>query len=116
MTVYGIPNCDTTKKAVAVLKKNEVVFLFHDYKINGITKEKLKEWIDKVGLEIIFNKRSTTWKELSEEVKKKAELETGAIEIMMANNSIIKRPIIETVKKLIVGFKETEIKGLLTTK
>ena len=63
--VYGIPNCDTTKKAMTWLKKNKIDFSFHDYKQQGISKEKLEEWCNKEGWEIIFNKRSTTWRELS---------------------------------------------------
>ncbi|MBP6430674.1 MAG: Spx/MgsR family RNA polymerase-binding regulatory protein [Ferruginibacter sp.] len=110
MTLYGIPNCDTTKKAISFLKENKTTFSFHNYKEEGITKEKLKEWIDKVGVESIFNKRSTTWKELSEKEKQKTETTEGAMEIMINYNSIIKRPIIELQNKIIVGFNINEFK------
>lgn len=112
VTVYGIPNCDTTKKALALLKKHKIDFSFHDYKQEGISKAKLEEWCSKAGLETIFNKRSTTWKELSGAEQKKIIDQPAAVKIMMEHNSIIKRPIIEMGKKLIVGFKETEIKDL----
>jgi Spx/MgsR family transcriptional regulator len=109
ITLYGIPNCDTTKKAMAWLKKNSLEFSFHDYKQRGISKEKLEEWCDKSGWETLFNKRSTTWRELPEAEQKKAVNQSAAIKLMIENTSIIKRPVIEFGEKLIVGFNETEI-------
>lgn len=106
--LYGIPNCDTTKKALAWLSKKKVTFSFHDYRHLGISKEKLEAWCNKAGWETIFNKRSTTWRELPEAEQKKVIDRSGAIKIMMSNNSIIKRPIIETGNDLIVGFKEEQ--------
>lgn len=107
--VYGIPNCDTIKKALALLKKQKVEFTFHDYKQEGISKAKLEAWCKKTGWETIFNKRSTTWRELPEAEQKKVTDQTTAIKIMMEHNSIIKRPVIEIDEKLITGFNETEI-------
>ena len=107
--VYGIPNCDTTKKAIALLKKEKVNFSFHDYKQLGITPQKLEAWCKKMGWENIFNKRSTTWRELDEAEQKKVVNQPAAIKLMMKNNSIIKRPIIEVNGNLLVGFNETEI-------
>ena len=109
VTVYGIPNCDTTKKALALLKKHKTDFSFYDYKQQGISKEKLQGWIAKLGLETIFNKRSTTWKELPAAEQKKAGNETGAIQLMMQHNSIIKRPVIEIGDEILAGFNETAI-------
>ena len=106
--LYGIPNCDTTRKAIAWLNKKQVTFSFHDYKQLGISKQKLEEWCDKAGLETIFNKRSTTWKELSATEQAKAANRTGAIQLMTKNTSIIKRPVIEKGKELIVGFNEEQ--------
>lgn len=110
--VYGILNCDMTKKAFSFLKKNNIPFSFHDYKLQGITKEKLEEWCSLQDWEVIFNKRSTTWRELGEAEQKKIIDQSAAIELMMEQNSIIKRPIIEYKAKLIVGFNETAIKQL----
>lgn len=110
--IYGIPNCDTTKKAMAWLQKNNIAFSFHDYKLQGISKEKLEEWCGKQGWETIFNKRSTTWRELPETEQNKVINQAAAIKIMLVNNSIIKRPIIEQNNKIIVGFNENEYKGL----
>ncbi len=111
--LYGIPNCDTTKKALKLLKKEKADFTFHDYKVKGVKKEKLQEWIHKIGVETIFNKRSTTWKELDEVEKKKAESILGAVEIMIKHNSIIKRPIIENKNNIIVGYNKKEILNLV---
>jgi Spx/MgsR family transcriptional regulator len=108
--VYGIPNCDTTKKALALLKKHKADFSFHDYKQEGITSKKLEEWCEKMGWEMILNKRSTTWRELDEAEQQKVVDQTTGIELMRKNNSIIKRPIIEFDKNIIIGFNEDEIK------
>jgi Spx/MgsR family transcriptional regulator len=109
ITLYGIPNCDTTKKAITWLRKNKIDFSFHDYKQQGISKQKLEAWCSKLGWETIFNKKSTTWRELPEAEQKKAVNQSAAIKLMMENNSIIKRPVIEFDKGLIAGFNETEI-------
>ena len=111
--IYGIPNCDTTKKAMAWLNKNNIAFSFHDYKLQGISKEKLNEWCNAKGWDTIFNKRSTTWRELSEAEQQKVTGQPAAIKVMLENNSIIKRPVIEHNGKIIVGFNETEYKGLV---
>jgi arsenate reductase (glutaredoxin) len=111
--IYGIPNCDTTKKAITWLQKNNIAFSFHDYKLQGISKEKLEEWCKVKGWELIFNKRSTTWRQLPQAEQQQIVNQSVAIKVMLTNNSIIKRPIIEHNNKIIVGFKETEYKGLL---
>ncbi len=114
--VYGIPNCDTTKKTVNWFKANKIAFTFHDYKQEGISKAKLEAWCKNPGWENIFNKRSTTWRELPEAEQKKVIDPTTAIKIMMEHNSIIKRPVIEIDEKIITGFNETEITKHLKSK
>jgi len=116
VTVYGIPNCDTTKKAVVLLKKHKIDHTFHDYKQAGITAQKLEQWCKKAGWETVLNKRSTTWRELEEAEQKKVLNEQAAIRLMMQNNSIIKRPIIEINGNLLIGFNETEITKQLKLK
>lgn len=108
--VYGIPNCDTTKKALTLLKKQKADFSFHDYKQEGITPQKLEAWCTKAGWEIVLNKRSTTWRELDETEQKKIIDQPAAIKLMLKNNSIIKRPILEINENIIIGFNEDEIK------
>ena len=112
ITIYGIPNCDTTKKALNWLDKNNVQHSFHDYKQEGITAKKLEEWSKKAGWEAVFNKRSTTWRELPEAEQLKVKDQASAIKVMLANNSIIKRPIIEKGNELIIGYNEKEIQQL----
>ncbi|MFZ1785590.1 MAG: Spx/MgsR family RNA polymerase-binding regulatory protein [Ferruginibacter sp.] len=108
--LYGIPNCDTTKKAMAWLEKHKLAFSFHDYKLAGISEQKLEYWCDKKGWETVFNKRSTSWRQLSEAEQKKITHPAAAIKQMMLNNSIIKRPVIEFGRELLVGFDEEEYK------
>ncbi len=106
ITVYGIPNCDTTKKAMQWLRREKLDFSFHDYKLKGINKQQLEGWCDQAGWELIFNKRSTTWRELGEAVQRKIIDQPSAIKVMVQHNSIIKRPVIEFGNKLLIGFNE----------
>ena len=109
ITVYGIPNCDTMKKARKWLDANGIDYEFHDYKKKGITKVKLKDWCKKADWEILLNRRGTTWRKLDDETKASIN-KTAAIDIMAENTSIIKRPVIETGDTILVGFSEDEYK------
>jgi arsenate reductase len=105
--VYGIPNCDTIKKVSNWLNERKIPFEFHDYKQKGISAEKLADWCAQAGWETIFNKRSTTWKELDAATQAKTTTAAAAIKIMQEHNSIIKRPVIERNGKIVaVGFNE----------
>lgn len=105
--VYGIPNCDVTKKALKWLDANNVSYDFHNYKTNDITEAKLQEWCKQKGWEILLNKRGTTFKGLHPAVQMNATNEKAAIDIMAARSSTIKRPIIELNNKVVaVGFDE----------
>ncbi len=108
--VYGIPNCDVTQKALAWFKANKIGVAFHDYKIEGVRKEKLLDWFKKKNWEVLLNKRSTTWRSLPVAEQEKITNEPAAIKLMMEQNSIIKRPVIENGDQLIVGFNEEEYK------
>jgi len=111
MIIYGIKNCNTVKSAIDWLKANNVDFEFHDYKKEGVTASKLKEWSSQVGWESLVNKRGTTWRQLDESVQKKVTSEKAAIELMMEKTSVIKRPLIEDKGKVVVlGFDEEEYK------
>lgn len=103
-TIYGIKNCDTMKKARAWLRSNGVAYDFHDYKAAGVEKEKLKAWSDKVGWETLLNRAGTTFKKLPE-ADKEGLNEKKALTLMLAQPSMIKRPVLETGGKLLVGFK-----------
>jgi Spx/MgsR family transcriptional regulator len=106
--MYGIPNCDTVKKAMNWLHKNKILFEFHDYKKEGITSSKLKSWCKFKNWEIIFNKRSSTWKEVMASQEGIVNNQAEAIQIMTHHTSIIKRPILEMNDDIIVGFDEKE--------
>jgi arsenate reductase (glutaredoxin) len=114
--IYGIPNCDTTKKAMVWLSKNNIAFTFHDYKQQGITKQKLEEWCNKSGWGNIFNKRSTTWRKLSKPEQEKVSNQAAAIKIMISNTSIIKRPVIEYNNKIMEGFNQEAYKQFFAEK
>ena len=103
--IYGIPNCDTMKKARRWLEANGVEYDFHDYKKLGVPEENLKSWVNQAGWETVLNKRSTTWRKLDNKLKDNID-EASAIEVMLINPSIIKRPILESGKTLLIGFKE----------
>ena len=114
MIVYGIKNCDTVKKALNWLKANNKAFEFHDYKKEGITSEKLQSWCSQVGWENLLNRRGTTWRKLDEETRNAVTDETQAVNVMLTNTSIIKRPVIEKDGKvLMVGFDEASYSAKL---
>jgi Spx/MgsR family transcriptional regulator len=111
--MYGIPNCDTVKKASVWLKQNNLPFTFHDYKKQGITSKKLKEWCKHFGWENVLNKNSTTWKELSGEQRNAIKNVATAINLMSEKPSIIKRPIVEANGNLLLRFNEAEYRQVL---
>jgi len=106
MTVYGIPNCDTVKKVLTWLKNNQVDYTFHDFKKEGISAKKLKEWDKKAGLDKIINKNSSTWKEVDEAERAAVTSIELATPLLQDKTSIIKRPVIEDGKFLFFGFNE----------
>lgn len=109
MTVYGIKNCNTVKKALEWLKDNKSDFDFHDYKAKGISDAKLRQWIKQVGWEALVNKRGTTWRQLDENTQLAVKDETSAIALMLEKTSVIKRPLIEVSDKVVaLGFDEAE--------
>jgi arsenate reductase len=103
-TLYGIPNCDTMKKARTWLADNGVEYEFHDYKKLGIEKKKLVEWIKAVGWETLLNRRGMMWRKVPDDVKASID-EKSAIKLMLETPSIIKRPVLEAKGKVTVGFK-----------
>ena len=105
VTIYGIPNCDTMKKARTWLDEHGVEYQFHDYKKAGIDEAHLAAWSKKVGWEKLLNRAGTTFKKLSDADKAGID-EKKAIKLMMAQPSLIKRPVLEAGRgKILVGFK-----------
>ncbi len=105
ITIYGIPNCDTMKKARTWLDKHGVAYDFHDYKKAGIDRERLEAWSKKVGWETLLNRAGTTFRKLPD-TDKQGLTEKKAIALMQAQPSLIKRPVLDLGRgKLLVGFK-----------
>jgi len=105
ITIYGIKNCDTMKMARAWLDQHGVEYSFHDYKTAGIEREQLERWAMKVGWEILLNRAGTTFKKLRDK-DKQGVTEKTAIALMLAQPSMIKRPVLDLGGgKLLVGFK-----------
>lgn len=103
VTLYGIKNCDTMKKARTWLDEHQVKYEFHDYKASGIERERLEAWCKKAGWEPLLNRSGTTFRKLPE--ADRADLdERKAVALMLAQPSMIKRPVLERGAKLLVGF------------
>ena len=103
-TIYGIKNCDTMKKARAWLDAHDVKYAFHDYKTAGIDRAKLEAWAQEAGWETLLNRAGTTFRKLPA-TDKEGLGEAKAIKLMLAQPSMIKRPVLELGGKLLVGFK-----------
>jgi arsenate reductase len=104
ITIYGIKNCDTMKKARAWLDGHGIVYRFHDYKAAGIGRDVLAGWARQVGWEILLNRAGTTFRKLSDK-DRQALTEATAIALMQAQPSMIKRPVLEVAGRPLVGFK-----------
>ena len=103
-TLYGIKNCDTMKKARGWLDSHGIGYAFHDYKAEGIDKGTLQAWIRKIGWEALLNRAGTTFRKLPDS-EKDGLTETKAIALMLAQPSMIKRPVLVAGSKMLVGFK-----------
>lgn len=103
-TLHGIPNCDTVKKARTWLESNGVVYTFHDFKKQGVSADMLAGWLKHEPLTTLLNRKGTTWRALSDADKARAGDEAGAIALMQANPSLIKRPVLVHGKSVNVGF------------
>jgi arsenate reductase len=113
ITIYGIKNCDTMKKARAWLDKRAADYAFHDYKAAGIERAKLEGWTRKVGWETLLNRAGTTFRKLPDK-DKQGLTEKKAIALMLAQPSMIKRPVLEAGGgKLLVGFKPEEYEAAI---
>ncbi len=104
ITIYGIKNCDTMKKARVWLDSHGVAYSFHDYKAEGIDKARLQRWAKEVGWETLLNRAGTTFRKLDDAAKEGLN-ESKAIALMLEQPSMIKRPVLDLGGKLVVGFK-----------
>ena len=104
ITLYGIKNCDTMKKARTWLESRGVTYEFHDYKASGIDRARLARWCEEVGWEMLLNRAGATFRKLSEADRAGLD-ERKAITLMLAQPSMIKRPVMDLGRRLVVGFK-----------
>lgn len=113
-TLYGIRNCDTVKKARGWLEAQGLAYAFHDYKAAGVPAERLRGWVGRLGWERLLNRQGTTFRKLAE--ADKADLDAGrAVSLMLAHPSTIRRPVLESGDRLLVGFDPAAWAGALTT-
>ena len=105
VTVYGIKNCDTVKKARHWLEQNNVEYQFHDFRKDGLSQVKVNNWIKHIEWETLLNRRGTTWRKLSNQDKESIN-KSSVVKLMIAQPTLIKRPVIEVNKEIIVGFSE----------
>lgn len=113
LTLYGIPNCDTVKKARVWLAQHGVAFDFHDYKKAGIDRPRLEAWVAEHGWETVLNRAGTTFRALPE--ADRSGLDAGkAVDLMLAQPSMIKRPVLDLGDRTLVGFKPDRYAAILT--
>lgn len=111
MKLYGIPHCDTMKKARDWLDTHDVTYEFHDYKKAGVDRDTLAGWARAVGWETLLNRGGTTFRKLPEEAKQNLD-ERKALELMSEQPSLIKRPVLEQGRALLVGFSPEKYSAL----
>jgi arsenate reductase len=95
ITLYGIPNCDTVKKARVWLQEHHGDFVFHDFKKNGLTRSTVENWLTQIGLDLLINRKGTTWRALTDEQKASATDQESAIGLILASPSLVKRPVLQ---------------------
>ncbi|MBV1837238.1 ArsC family reductase [Acetobacter estunensis] len=111
VTLYGIRNCDTMKKARAWLDAHDVAYVFHDYRKDGLDPDRLKAWIKNVGWEALLNRAGTTFRKLLDDAK--ADLnDQKAMALMEKQPAMIRRPVLETAKGLEIGFRPERYESL----
>jgi len=112
MTLYGIANCDTMKKARAWLDGHGIVYVFHDYKRAGLDESLVRAWADELGWEALLNRKGTTWRRLPESEREGIDAES-AVRLMAQNPSLVRRPVLDTGAARHVGFSEAQYRELL---
>ena len=113
ITLYGIPNCDTVKKARTWLEQAGLSYQFHDFKKAGLDKATVTLWLKQVPWEILVNKKGTTWRNLPDASKASVIDATSATALMLENTSVIKRPVLCTNNQVLVGFDDDLYKKTL---
>jgi Spx/MgsR family transcriptional regulator len=111
VTLYGIPNCDTMKKARAWLTGHGIEYSFHDYKKAGIDEQTLRAWVAELGWQALLNTRGMMWRKVPQDVKDNID-EASAIRLMVETPSIIKRPVLDTGKARHIGFRAEQYEAI----
>ena len=114
VTLYGIPNCDTIKKARSWLQDQAIDYRFHDYRKQGVDLRQLQAMAAQLGWEVMLNRRGTTWRALPDAVKAQID-EASALQLMLDNPAIIKRPILEQNGRLHIGFKPQQYQEIFAS-
>jgi Spx/MgsR family transcriptional regulator len=112
LTLYGIPNCDTVKKARAWLAASGMDYRFHDFKRDGLPEARLRSWAAELGWQDLINRQGTTWRKLPPEQRHGLD-QDGAIRLMLALPSIIRRPVLDTGEARHLGFSDTRYQEIL---
>ena len=111
--LYGIPNCDTVKKARVWLDQHDVAYAFHDYKKIGIDRPRLEAWVAEHGWEVVLNRAGTTFRKVPEADRQDLD-EAKAVALMLAQPSMIKRPVLDLGDRTMVGFKPERYAAIVT--
>jgi arsenate reductase len=112
LVLYGIPNCDTVKKARLWLDAAGLPYRFHDYKKAGIDGATLKAWCDELGYEQLLNRKGTTWRQLDPALQENLD-QARAIKLMQQHTSLIKRPLLDTGSRRLLGFDQSSYQSLI---
>lgn len=115
ITVYGIENCDTCRKALKWLSAEGVDATFHDFRVDGLDSKTLDPWLDAVGWETVLNRRGTTWRALPKDETGSVDADT-ARRLILANPTLVKRPVFDLGGRFVVGFKDPEKQAILAAK
>ncbi|EGY51869.1 ArsC family reductase [Neisseria shayeganii] len=112
ITLYGIPNCATVKKARSWLDEHQQAYTFVNFKTDPPDEKLLQQWLDEAGADVLLNRKGTTWRKLSDEEKVAANTLSGAIALMQAHPSVIKRPVLVSQNRVSVGFQAEHYQSL----
>lgn len=111
-TLYGIPNCDTVKKARTWLAQNGQQFDFHDFKKQGLDRATAAAWLEQLDWEVLVNRKGTTWRNLPEQRRAAVQGKADALELMLEFPSLVKRPVLAGAGKLAVGFSDAQYRQI----
>ncbi len=118
ITLYGIPNCDTVKKARVWLQEQKINFVFHDFKKNGLARSTVENWLTHISLDLLINRKGTTWRALSDAQKASISDRETAITLVLAAPSLIKRPVLEIAasngQHISVGFSAQQYQSIFS--